>query len=267
MRIVILFVCFCAMVMSANAQVLNENFETAPVGGDLEGYNGWAVSTVATEAAGASPKIKAGALSYPGYKGSEVGNSVELLKSVTGRSSVRSTGLTIPSAGGSIYAAFLVNVSAVQGSNFREFISFDQSKENSYYRGRVFVKYDAAAKKVIFAVVKGATKPEVISAGTTDKLELSLDAGETHLLVIKYTAVDGNNNDEVSLFVNPDFSKAEDKQKNVINAADNNETGDYGKGREMKIAVRQRNLDAQVSGLIVTGSWSDFVGSDKKKKK
>lgn len=259
-----LFSVVCAT--SVHAQMMMENFETPVVGENLEGYNGWTVSSVTAEAGGASPKVKAGSLIYKGYVGSEKGNSVELLKTGTGRTSFKNTGLTIPSTGASVYAAMLVNVSGVQGNNFREFFSFDQSKENTYFRARILVKYDNENNKVVFAVVKGATKPEVIEPGSTSTLGLTLDPGQTHLLVLKYTAVDGKNNDEISLFVNPDLSKSESKQDHVINAADNAETGDYGKGTPVNISIRQRGVAAQLGGIVVSNSWNDLSSSGKKKK-
>jgi hypothetical protein len=268
MRIIGLFFFLCVTLSAVDAQSLVENFEKAPAGENLEGYNGWTVTTVAAEAVGSSSKIKAGALAYKGYKASESGNSIELLKSEKGRTSVKPTGLTIPDVGGSVYAAFLVNVGEIQGTaNFRELISFDQSKENSWYRARVLVKYEVETKKLLYAIVKGSTKPEVVEASTTNAIQLPLNAGETQLLVLRYTSVDGKNNDEVSLYINPDLSVPEGKQKNVVNAADNAETADYSKGSAFKIAIRQRSVSAQISGLIVSNSWNDFVESGKKKKK
>ncbi|MDR1584690.1 MAG: hypothetical protein LBS07_00745, partial [Prevotellaceae bacterium] len=73
----------CVAVLALNAQVFTENFETATVGGNVEGYNGWYVCGKAGDALGVSPTIGAGALTYAGYASSNIGN-VAVLDSING---------------------------------------------------------------------------------------------------------------------------------------------------------------------------------------
>lgn len=268
MKNIILLLLVCAAVFTVNAQVFIENFETATVGSDLEGYNGWEVSPIAAEATGASPKISAAALAFEGYPGSNIGNATELVANAEiVRSSIKNTGLTTPDAGGAIYVAFIVNVKSSAANAYRDIFAFDFSGKSPWLRGRVSARYNAKTNKVAFAVSKNSTKGEVIEASSTNTLSLSLDGGVNHLLIVKYEAVDGDKNDVISMYVNPDLSKNEFKQNNKLIATDNTESGDFKSGMDVKIGLRQRGIGAQVGGIRVGTSWKAVVTEPKGKKK
>lgn len=257
-----------AAVFTLNAQVFVENFDKATVGEDLEGYNGWEVSPIAAEATGLSPKISAGPLTYEGYPGSNIGNVAVLAADAEiVRSSIKNTGLTTPEAGGTIYAAFLVNVSTVAANAYRDIFSFDQSVKSQWLRGRVLARYNAKTNKVMFAVTKNSNTGAIIEAGSTNTLSLSLDGGVSHLLILKYEAVEGEKNDVITLYVNPDLSKNEFKQANKLVAADNAEVGDYKSGSDVKIGIRQRGAGAQLGFIRVGTSWKDVVTESRSKQK
>lgn len=266
-KVKILFLLLAA-VFTANAQVIVENFEKATAGADLEGYNGWEISPIADWTGGASPKIAAGTLSYDGYPGSNAVNVVEL--GGDGdilRVSVKNTGLTFPSSGGAVYVAFMINIKSSAANAYRDIFSFDQSGKSPWLRGRLFARYNANANKVSFAVTKNSGKGEVVEACSTNSLSLSLDGGVSHLLIVKYEVVDGNNNDVLTLYVNPDLTKSESKQTNKIAAADNTEAGDYKSGSDVKIGLRQRGVVAQIGGMRVGSTWKEITTEPRSKKK
>jgi len=268
MRKVKILVLLLGTVFTAYAQVFVENFEKATVGGELEGYNGWTASPFSEWTSGVGPKIAAGTLNYEGYPGSNAGNVVELGgDGNVVRVSVKNTGITFPDAGGAVYVAFLINVQSSTANAYRDIFSFDLSGKAQWLRGRVFARYNAKTNKVAFAVTKNSSKGDVVEAGSTNSLSLSLDGGVSHLLILKYEAVDGNTNDIITLYVNPDLTKSESRQTNKIAAADNTEAGDYKSGSDVKIGLRQRGVVAQIGGMRVGGNWKEITTEPRSKKK
>jgi len=133
-----------------NAQsVFVENFATAPINGNVEGYNDWHVSPKSSDANGVSPKVAEGALFYTGYAGSNIGN-VAVLDSAIGVTSsnqristkiVKFGDDTLKAVvGEKIYAAFLVNISNQSYRSYRDFFTYEGSKTSSMTRGRVLQK-------------------------------------------------------------------------------------------------------------------------------
>lgn len=255
----------CISCFAVNAQVFVENFATATVGGDLEGYNNWYVSAKSADALGVSPKIEAGALSYTGYYGSNVGN-VAVLDSAIGVTSANqriSTRRIIfepndtlkPVAPSTIYAAFIVNVNSMSYRSFRDFFTFEGSESSSMTRGRFFAKNNTAGDKVIFSVTKNSSTTSVLDANSTDVLSLTLNTGTNHLIVAKYQFIDGTDNDVVTMYVNPDLSKTEAEQTNKVSTTDVQTDYSATSPTPMKINLRQRGIGAKVGGIRVGTSW------------
>ena len=240
-------------VFSLNAQVFTEYFEGATLSSPLEGYNGWIVSPKASEANGTSPIINFGLLTYPGYAGSEIGNVVVIASivgdvSATQRISTKKIQLgendLTNVVGEKIYAAFLVNVSinSKKGA-VRDFFNFEGSETSSMTRGRVFAKIYANGD-VTFGITKNNTTVTESSVFYTDA---------TYLLVMVYEGVEGESNDILTLYINPDLSKAEAEQTNQLVAAD--AQTDYSASAKLGINIRQRGIGAQIGGIRVGKSW------------
>lgn len=258
----------CLVAFAVNAQVFVENFETATVGGDLEGYNNWYVSLKSADALGVSPKIALGSLSFTGYAGSGVGN-VAVLDSVVGTTSETQristkivafgTDTLHAVVGEKIYAAFLINVSNHSYHSYRDFFTFEGSKTGSMTRGRIFAKIDAAGSELTFAITKN-------SSSTSNYVEsssisgLTLTTGTANLLVFVYEAVDGDNNDKQTLYINPDLSKSEAEQTNKLETID--VQSDYSEPSNIGINLRQRGVGAQIGGIRVGKSWDAVLTGD-----
>lgn len=255
----------CLGAMTLNAQVFTEYFETAPIGGDLEGYNDWYVSKKSADALGVSPKIAEGALFYTGYVGTNIGN-VAVLDSAVGVSSatqristriVKFGNDTLKAVvGEKIYAAFMVNISSHSYRSYRDFFTFEGSSGSSMTRGRVFAKNIGAGEAFTLAISKNSSSSGVYVESTTIP-SLTLATEINHLLVFCYQAIEGDNNDINSIYIDPDLSKPEAEQTNVLIATDTQ--SDYSASAGIGINLRQRGIGAKVGGIRVTKSWNDAL--------
>ena len=251
----------CAVAISVNAQVFVENFATAPIGGNLEGYNGWYVSAKAADALGVSPKIAEGALFYTGYAGSNIGN-MAVLDSAIGVSSASqriSTKIIVmgsdtlkPVVGQKIYVAFMANISSHSYRSFRDFFTFEASKTSSMTRGRIFAKNNGVGDQFSLAISKNSS-----SSGVYIESPNLLSTGINHLFVFCYETIEGVDNDKVSLYINPDLTKNESEQTNLITATD--VATDYSATAAMGINLRQRGIGAQIGGIRVSKSWNSSL--------
>lgn len=254
-----------AFVLSGQAQVFVENFATAPVNGNLEGYNGWYVSFKSSDALGVSPVIKEDPLFFTGYPGSNIGH-VAVLDSAIGATSsnqristkkiIFAPGDTMmATAGTKFYSAFIVNVEPKSYRSYRDFFTYEGSATSSMTRGRVFAKNNTAGNEVVFAVTKNSSSSGDYKESTS--LGLTLNTGVNHLLVLKYEVVDGDSNDKLTLFVNPDPTKTEAEQTNKLEATD--VQTDYSATAKLGINLRQRGIGATVGGIRVGKSWNAVV--------
>lgn len=177
---------------SLATSLLTEDFAYSE--GALLTANGWS----AHNAAGTNPlTVSAPGLTYSGYAGSGVGNSVAMATSGEDVNQLFSS----PVSSGSVYAAFLVNVAATTATG-DYFFHFHISGSSFY--GKVFARKDSVTDNYSFGVSRNA------NAGTgAVYTPSSYTNGNTHLLVVKYTFIDGTANDTVELFVDPTPGAAE----------------------------------------------------------
>ncbi len=261
----ILLLLLSTFVLYSQGQVFTENFSTLKAGDKVEGYNGWYVSAKAGDAYGVSPVIQEDPLFYTNYPGSNLGHAAVLDSAIGASSSTQristkkivfAEGDTLKNVtGGTIYAAFIVNVSPVSYRSYRDFFNYEGSETSSMTRGRVFAKNNLTGDEVFFAVTKNSSSAADYKESSS--LGLTLGTGVNHLLVLKYEGVSDNNNDKISLFVNPDPTKTEAEQTNKLEAAD--VQSDYSSTAKLGINLRQRGIGALVSGIRVGRTWETTV--------
>lgn len=226
-----------------SASVFVEDFDY-PAGSLLTAH-GWAAHSVP----GTNPiTVTSPGLSYTGYAGANVGQAVSL--TISGEDVNKSFS---PQTAGSVYTAFMVNVSdaaidAVGGY----FIHLGPDPIGSTFRGRIFIKKDAS-NKIAFGLSKAATDATVAFT------PFSYDLNTTYLLVMKYTIISGATNDTIDLIVNPTLPGAEPAA--TISATDISAT-DINPGT---IALRQgsnaTSPTLKVDGIRVATSWDDVINS------
>lgn len=245
----------------ANGQVFTEYFENAPINGNLEGYNNWYVCLKSSDANGVSPKIAEGALFYDNYAGTNIGN-VAVLDSVQGSTSatqristkiVKFGNDTLKAvAGEKIYTAFLANISSHSYRSYRDFFTYEGSKTSSMTRGRVFAKINTDGTLSIAVTKNSSTSTDYVESTSIPGLTLSPDLN--HLFVLVYeTIATGTSDDKITLYIDPDLTKSESDQSNVLVAKDTQT--DYSANSGLGINLRQRGISAQIGGIRVGKSW------------
>lgn len=254
----LLLLVLCIVATTLNAQVFTEYFSTAATGSNLEGYNEWYVSAKSADANGESPKIQEETLFHTGYAGSNIGK-VAVLDSLVGKVSatqrISTKLITIgsdtlrPVVGQKMYAAFLVQVFPNSYSSYRDFFTWEGSTTSSMTRGRVFAKVSNAKADLQFAVSKNSSS----SGGYIESEVITGGVGINHLLVLCYESIGGDNNDIVSLYINPDPTKSEAEQTVVLVGTD--VQSDYTSTANIKINLRQRGVSAYIGGIRVGTSW------------
>ena len=266
MKKLFLLLMLCISIMAVNAQsVFVENFATAPINGNVEGYNDWHVSPKSSDANGVSPKVAEGALFYTGYAGSNIGN-VAVLDSAIGVTSsnqristkiVKFGDDTLKAVvGEKIYAAFLVNISNQSYRSYRDFFTYEGSKTSSMTRGRIFAKVSTDGTELFLAVSKNSSSSaEYVESTSISGLTLSTNLN--YLLVLVYETNEGDSNDKITLYINPDLSKSEAEQTNKLEAKDTQT--DYSASSGLGINLRQRGIGAQVGGIRVGKSWNSVL--------
>ncbi|MCF8379742.1 MAG: hypothetical protein K9H49_09210 [Bacteroidales bacterium] len=210
-KTVLLFIMMVAAV-TMNAQVFYEYFENATSGMNLEDYNDWYVSFKSSDALGVSPIIEGETLFYDGYIGSDIGK-VAVLDSLVGKESDTQRISThvvkigqdtlVPIVGETMYAAFIVSILPNSKTSYRDFFTWEASTGSSFTRGRVFAKVSNANTDLNFAVSKNSS-----SAGVYIESDLMVGGvGVYHLLVLAYEVIEGDANDVIKLYINPDPTK------------------------------------------------------------
>ncbi len=183
---------FAAMIftfaISGQAQLATNDFDLPA--GSLLTNNGWAAHSGAGTNALA---VVSPGLTYANFPGSGIGNAAGFVAS--GEDAHRTFAVQ---SSGSVYAAFMVNLSSATAEPVGGyFFHLSPDPIGTAFRGRVFAKVDAN-NNVAFGLSKAGT-----SEATVAFTPFSYALNTTHLIVLKYTIVDGATNDTVTMYVNP----------------------------------------------------------------
>ncbi len=234
-------------VDSPSASLLTDDFSYT--GASLLTANGWTAHSGA--GTNAIPVASMG-LTYTGYAGSGVGNAASL--TTTGEDAHRV--FAVQSAG-SVYTSVMVNVTeAVDDAAGLGgyFFHLGPDPISTTFRGRIYAKKNAA-NQVAFGITKASSSVAADVAFTP----FSYSLNTTHLLIIKYTVVDGATNDTVSLFVNPTLGGTEPAA--TVTAPDVI-ASDINPG---SVALRQGTASTHptlvADGIRVGTAWADVAGS------
>lgn len=252
----------CAAISAQATVVLTEDFIYTE-GSALEGQgtpNAWTVSTNANNAQTASVPLTVSAngltMEYYGAGNAATGLGVTMpqvtLSPESSRQRVTYKMFDTNSSykTGSLYAAFLINVSEATSST-RDFLAFD-GNTGTTQRGRLFIKSSGTG------YVLGVTR-----AGTAPVWSDVLEVGKTYLAVFKYELVSGELNDVISLYVN--FPLGYDEyatavQAKCVKSTDfDSGTADPSQLKAMSIKQREGGSALQLSHLRVATTWEEAV--------
>ncbi len=189
--------------------------------------------------------VVTGSLNYTNYIPSGIGNSVSMLTNGedVNRQFAQKTS-------GDVYASFLVNFSAAQ-ANGDYFLHLREAPSGPFY-GRVFARSSAGA--VQFGISKFSTGASVTWGAATYPLST------THLVVLKYSIVEGATNDMVYLFVNPTLGISEPSPTLTIN--DSSDLSATDAPNIGAVCLRQGTTDNAstqiIDGIMVATSWAEI---------
>lgn len=172
-----------AKIGLARQQVLMvENFDFAS-GDSLNGKNGWEVYV-----GGVPMNISTAGLSFANYSGSNLGKSLEIVGGVTQQHLFKKFS---PVDTGSIYLSFLVRVSNNNAND--GYIAVLGNPTAGNYRAAVYTKIVGGQ---VFFGARATIGGSVQTYDPTPYLP-----NTTYLLTLKYTFIQGSNNDHVRLYV------------------------------------------------------------------
>lgn len=217
---------------------LIENFDYT--GGTSLVYNGWS----AHSGAGSNPvMVTSPGLTYPSYLSSGIGNAAKIHGSGEDVNRIFTS-----QTSGSIYAAFMVKVdSAPTGWDY--FLHFGPQTIGTTYKGKLFVK-KIGSDSLSFGISKGNNAPPVDSTPFSYKLD------STYLLVLKYTFVEGTN-DEVKLWINPSVTGPEPLANLTVTDA----TSDLNNCGSFALRQSSSSLTATIDGIRIGTSWGIVSGN------
>ena len=220
--------------------LLEENFDY-PSGTLLVGTNGWIEQgTSSTNVL----TIQTGNLSYPSYLSSNIGNYLPIAN--TGQDAYKP--FTSQNSG-SVYCAFLVNVSDAQTTG-DYFFAFQPSAGSTNFTARFFIKKDAS-NNLAFGISKGT------EAAVYTNFDYSLNT--TYLVVVKYEMIAGSQNDIISVFINPTIPGNEPQTPTIsTNGGTTNDATAIA-----TVLIRQGNTTNAptlfIDGIRVATTWDEAV--------
>ena len=238
---------FASGLLMAQAPLLVEQFDyTAGVDIATQGWNihsGGTTNPILTSSAG---------LSFAGYSASGVGNAALVNNTGIDVNKPISSNVTT----GSVYASFLVNVTANTPAGYFFHIGFYANQTtpvftslSTNFRARTHV---APGTDPVTQFKLGLS----FNANDPQGLTSDLTIGQTYLVVVKYTFVDGELNDTVSLYVysSTDTIPATEPATPTLgpfigSAAD--------APMIQTVVLRQYNADQRVTidGIVVRTNW------------
>ncbi len=179
-------------VVGNGQKVLVEDF--AYNTGNLVGQGDWIQIT----AIGTPLQVADDGLIYPGYQDESIGGSATFQS--IGQDAYLPLGRDITS--GDVYVSALVRLHAVQAGNaFFTFAGAEPATSN--LRGKLFAKASDNGKALL-GVARQATSATSTSGNCAQFATTECDLDSIYLVVMKYSFIEGEKNDVVSLYINPD---------------------------------------------------------------
>jgi len=230
---------FNITVQTAGTLIFEDNFN----------YNTILTSNGYTASSGTGTNnLTAGAtgLAYTDYGSTGIGYALAVAN--TGQDVYKT--FTLQSSPGSIYASFLVNISASLTGDY--VFAFAPSGSNTTYRARLFIKASTNAGYVKFGIANAATGT---TYGTNDFAQ-----NATHLVVVKYQFISGVSA-TATVFVDPNMvTEPASGEISVIDAAAANAPADIS-----SFTIRQGSNSSAptfvMDGLRIATSWGSLLGN------
>ncbi len=197
-----------------------------------------------------------GSLTYEGYSDKTSGNCVAIANT-TSSYSLQAAIKETPLTEGSVYMSALINVQSAGDS--KDFLQFVRSASG----GIVDKGYGMAGGRLVIKAgdTEGTFKIGICRTRLTEASFSSeeYELNKTYLIVLKYQFVDGDNNDAISLWVNPTDFETEPESLAGSSSFSSQDIPDVA-----GIALSQNSMkngtwhDMKVDAIHVAGTWSDL---------
>lgn len=235
-------------LLMAQPPLLVEQFDYTS--GQALSDNGWFIHSEG----GANPNpilVSDGGLSFSGYSASGVGNAA--LVTNNGQDINRPLSSNVNS--GSVYASFLMTVTDNTPEGFFFHLGYYSNQTtpvftaiNSAFRARTYVSPgDDPATQFKLGLAFNATTPEALTG--------NYNIGETYLVVVKYTFIEGELNDTVSLFVFASGDNLTTEPETPILGPFTGTAADAPVLQAVILRQYNNNQRITVDGIVVRTSW------------
>lgn len=246
-RTLFVLIAFFACSLTTQAQLLMENFNYDV--GNLYGKGEWLQYGNYSDSPDNTVKIIDSSLTYQGYQDNPAGYAVELNNAELSQSVFKkfANGEEGINSGSIYYSALLQVKSAEAKANFiMAFIRSTYSgdvvdKKTRTEVAKFFVQAGSAEGKFKLGVDRSMLNPTM----TTEEFDLNT----TYLVIVKYEVKEGDNNDEISLYVNPTDSKQEPTEANAL--YNGTSGGDIGDNRIHAIELRQGATSSKAAPHVI----------------
>ena len=215
--------------------------------------NGW---TAFSSAGTSAISISSLGLSFSGAPSSGIGNSVSMTTS--GEDDYNTTAFTTQtesaSPGTSVYASFLINVSAAQSTGDYFFSFYNTSGTAGFSGGRVFIKSSGGG----FVMSVGKTATPATYASTV------LSFSTTYLVVVKHTMISATMTDDVSkLWFFASTIPTSETSADVTDNSSGTDPNTSGVAKCNRVALRQgaagNAATLKVDGIRVGTTWQSVT--------
>lgn len=235
---------------SASQTLFTEDFSYPPIS-NIVGMNGWQLG-YAPIPANSIPVLNTG-LTFPGYSGSGVGNSI-LIRNDSAQSTSVKKEFTEQTAG-SVYLSLMLRVDSLTATASEDFlVSLDKGGATSDFRCFLLMKkYNSGT---FFLGIR--------KYNTNSYSPVLFNKNQTYLVVLKYKFYTGSTtNDSVSLFVIPSTIPSNEPAADQVSAAGNDSPG-LGEIHINNHAYGQfgsglRRSSVKIDGIRIAKSWGEAV--------
>jgi hypothetical protein len=242
--------------VQAQTVLLTENFNY--VAGTTLQSNGW----TAHSAGGTNPiQVTNGGLSWSttNYEGSGIGNAA----AVNNTGSDENRPFTSFPSTGDVYVSFLMRVNnVVTTTNSGYFLHIGEYSNtssptftsiNPAHRGRTYIAPGSNASKFRLGLTfNSSTVPNAVGVDITN----DLDTARTYLVVLKYSFVQGANNDSVSLFVFADGANINSEPTTPTLGPLAGSASDLTVAQYLALRQYAATQNITLDGILVKDSWN-----------
>ncbi|MBV6478288.1 MAG: hypothetical protein HGGPFJEG_01038 [Ignavibacteria bacterium] len=226
--------------------VLKDDFNYAPID-SIDGTGGWVRSGANSPY---NLKVVSPGLSYTGYAGSGIGNTLYFTNQ--GEGDIIYHNFSAPISSGAVYMSFMIRIDSLPSTMTQGYcISFNPISGGTSLNTRLYIKR-LTGNTFNFGVYK---------SNSTSFSSSVFNSNVTYLAVLKYSFVNGNNNDSAKLYI---FNSAVPSNEPSTPTAFRTDSIDYSGQNRVYISNNYaqsglRGCSIKLDGIRIGNSWSTSI--------